>query len=227
MVSGDTLTAPFVGITLTATGGAKAAGGASPSEAAVNNTFETSAGAPAGATGASGIEGTGSIAITNNVITVGEGLNGTIPFNNLGTLDLTLNIVEAGVIANGGTQDLVGGVGGNFTFSGNTLVGQGQSTLDLQLGGAGSVTIDTNVGTISIAGSPGNLISGFSTFELDNNNTVIAGAGSLTLQFAPDPDTLVFTPTSGDVTINQATTANMMLEFVGFGGLADAAGFDE
>ena len=89
------------------------------------------------------------------------------------------------------------GAGGNLTFSGNDFVGQGQSTLDLQLGGTGSVTIDTNVGTIRIGGSPGNAISGFSTLDLDNNNTVIAGAGPLTLDFASDPDTLVFTPTSG------------------------------
>jgi collagen type I/II/III/V/XI/XXIV/XXVII alpha len=47
---------------------------------------------------------------------------------------------------------------------------------------------------------------------------VIAGAGALTLQFASDPDTLVYTPTSGDVTINGATDTNMMLDFVGFGG---------
>jgi len=220
LMSGDTLTAPTIVMQMTVSAGANSTGGTSPSVAAVNTASESTAGAASGASGTNGAEGSGSIVFTNNVVTVGEGFNESIPLNNQGALDLAWSIVNTGSINNNVTQSLNGGAGGNLTFSGNTFIGQGHSTLDLQLGGTGSVVLDLSNDVMSIAGSPtNNAISGFSTFDLDNNNTVIAGSGSVTLNFASDPDTLIFTPTSGNVTINNASTTDMVLEFKGFSGL--------
>jgi collagen type I/II/III/V/XI/XXIV/XXVII alpha len=218
MMSADTLTAPSINLKFSVDAGPIAVGGTSPAEASMNNSFEFTNGAPAGASGVAGTEGSGSIVFTNNIVTIGEGMNGSIPFNNHGVLDLSMSILNLGSVNNNVTQNLNGALGGNLTFSGNSFVGQGSSTLDLQLAGTGSVIIDTAADTLSIAGSPSdNAIGGFSTFDLDNNNTVIAGATSITLNFASDPDTLVFTPNSGDVTINGASDTNMLLEFKGFG----------
>jgi hypothetical protein len=180
-------------------------------------------GSPSGAAGVAGAEGTGQIVFTGNTITVGQGLNGSIPFNQSGTLALNLSIIDLGAINNNITQDLNGAAGGNLQFSGNSFIGEGQSTLNLGLAGTGSIMIDTAANTISVAGSPGNTITGFSTIGLDNNTTVLAGAGALTLNFASDPDTLIFTPTSGTVMVNHATDTNMVLDFQGFGSALTAA----
>jgi hypothetical protein len=214
-ISNDFLTAPFIEIEGTVDAAAGAAGGISPSETSAVNAFTNQTGSGPGATGATGAQGVGQIDFTGNTITVGQGLNGSI--HQPGELALDLEILNLGTANNNVIQNLNGGAGGNLVFSGNDFVGQGNSTLNLGLAGTGSVTIDTGAQTISIGGSPGNAITGFSTLDLDTNNTVIAGAGSLTLEFASDPDTLIITPTSGSVQVNLATTSNMVLEFEGFG----------
>jgi len=215
-LSSDTLTAPNITMNVTVSAGAGNAGGSSPSEASVSNTFMDVTGSPSGAAGAAGAEGVAGLVFTGNTITVGQGINGSVLLNKPGNLALDFAVINRGTVTNT-TQNLNGGAGGNLVFSGNDFVGSGTSTLNLGLAGTGSVTIDTGADTISIAGSPNNTITGFSTLDLDTNNTVIAGAGPLTLNFASDPDTLIFTPTSGTVTVNLATTANMVLEFQGFG----------
>jgi hypothetical protein len=94
----------------------------------------------------------------------------------------------------------------------------------LQLGSTGTATVDTASGTVSIDGSPAtNTINGFANFDLDTNNTFIAGGGTYRVTFAPDPDTLVMTPTSGNVTLVGITSANFLLDFRGFSPSFDAA----
>jgi hypothetical protein len=64
-------------------------------------------------------------------------------------------------------------------------------------------------------------------FILDNGDTFIAGNGTYTVEFAPDPDTLVYTPTSGSVMLEGVTSSNLLLDFSGFGSsltLADIQG---
>jgi collagen type I alpha len=216
-ISSDNLTAPVMNINVFVGAGPGDTGGTSPSEATSLNSFTQVTGSPAGATGATGAEGAGLIVFTNNTITVGQGLNGTIPFNQPGAVTLDWSITDRALVSANVTEDLNGAAGGNLQFSGNSFIGGGQSTLNLELAGTGSIMIDTAAGTISIAGSGSNAISGFSTLDLDNNTTVLAGSGALTLNFASDPDTLIYTPTSGDVMINHATDANLQLDFQGFG----------
>jgi hypothetical protein len=211
-VSSDTLTAPSVQFTLSANGGTGGAGGAGGS----------GGGAP-GQAGAAGIDGAGSITFTNNVITVGSGIPGdTLNSGN----DLLLLNLRVGDIGPAGFFPgvLNGAVGGNLAFSGNTFVGNGTSRMVLQLGSTGTATVDTASNTISIDGSPtSNTISGFTTFSLDTNDTFVAGGGTYNVTFAPDPDTLVFTPNSGSVTLSGITSTNFLLDFRGFGPSFDAA----
>ncbi len=221
-ISNDTLIAPVVNIDVAITAGPGNTGGISPFEASVNNSSEAVTGSPSGAAGAAGATGFGQIVFTGNTITAGQGLNGSIPFNQPGTLVLEMSIIDLGLTNGNVTKDLDGASGGNLQFSGNSFIGEGQSTLNLELAGTGSIMIDTAANTIGIAGSPDNALTGFSTIDLDNNSTVVAGAGALTLNFASDPDTLIFTPTSGTVTVNHATTTNMELDFQGFGAALNA-----
>ncbi len=93
----------------------------------------------------------------------------------------------------------------------------------LQLGSTGTATVDTASNTISIDGSPtDNTISGFNNFALDTNDMFVAGGGDYRVTFAPDPDTLVFTPGSGNVILSGITSTNFLLDFKGFSPSFDA-----
>ncbi len=211
-VSGDTLTAPSVQFTLIANGGLGGAGGSGGS-----------GGGAAGPNGAAGTDGAGSITFTNNVVTVGSGIPGDTL--NSGSNLLLLNLRVGDIGPAGFFPGVLNGVaGGNLAFFGNTFVGNGTSRMVLQLGSTGTATVDTASNTISIDGSPtSNTISGFSTFMLDTNDTFVAGSGAYKVTFAADPDTLVFTPNSGSVTLSGITSTNFLLDFRGFGPSFDAA----
>jgi hypothetical protein len=212
-VSGDTLTAPSVQFTLNADGGQGGAGGSGGN-----------AGPAHGLNGAAGSDGAGSITFTNNVITVGSGVPGDTQLSGNDLLLLNLRVATIGPAGFFLPGTLNGGVGGNLTFSGNTFLGDGQSRLVLQLGSTGTAVVDTASNTMTIDGSPTtNTISGFTTFDLDTNDTFVAGGGSYRVTFAPDPDTLVMTPTSGNVTLSGITATNFLLDFRGFGPSFDAA----
>ena len=212
-VSGDTLTAPSVQFTLNANGGQGAAGG-----------LGGNAGPAPGLSGLAGSDGAGSITFTNNVITVGSGIPGDTQLSGSDLLLLNLRVATFGPVGFFLPGTLNGGVGGNLAFSGNTFIGDGGSRLVLQLGSTGTATVDTASGTMSIDGSPAtNTINGFTTFDLDTNDTFVAGGGTYRVTFAPDPDTLVMTPTSGKVTLLGITSANFLLDFRGFSPSFDAA----
>ena len=212
-VSGDTLTAPSVQFTLNADGGQGGAGG-----------LGGNAGPAHGLNGAAGSDGAGSITFTNNVITVGSGIPGDTQLSGSDLLLLNLRVATIGPAGFFLPGTLNGGVGGNLAFSGNTFIGDGASRLVLQLGSTGTATVDTASNTMTIDGSPTtNTISGFTTFDLDTNDTFVAGGGSYRVTFAPDPDTLVMTPTSGNVTLSGITATNFLLDFRGFGPSFDAA----
>ncbi len=205
-VSGDTLTAPSVQFTLAANGGA--GGNAGPS---------------LGQAGVAGVDGAGSIIFTNNVVTVGSGIPGDTLTGANDLLLLNLRVATTGP-AGFFPGTLNGSAGGNLAFSGNTFIGDGISRLVLQLGSTGTATVDTASNTMSIDGSPtDNTISGFTNFALDTNDTFIAGGGDYKVTFAPDPDTLVFTPNSGNVTLSGITSTNFLLDFRGFSPSFDAA----
>ncbi len=211
-VSGDTLTAPSIQFTLNANGGLGGAGG-----------LGGNAGTVHGLGGIAGSDGAGSITFTNNVITVGSGIPGDTPKNGS---DLLLLNLRVGTFAPAGffPSTLNGGLGGNLAFSGNTFIGDGASRLVLQLGSTGTATVDTASNTMSIDGSPAtNTINGFTNFDLDTNDTFVAGGGAYRVTFAPDPDTLVMTPTSGNVTLLGITSANFLLDFRGFSPSFNAA----
>ena len=211
-VSGDTLTAPSVQFTLAANGGLGSAGG-----------LGGNAGPSPGAAGVAGVDGAGSITFTNNVITVGSGIPGDTLSGDSGLLLLNLRVATTGP-AGFFPGVLDGSAGGNLAFSGNTFVGDGTARLVLQLGSTGTATVDTAANTISIDGSPtDNTISGFKTFALDTNDVFVAGGGTYQVTFAPDPDTLVFTPASGNVTLSGITSTNFLLDFRGFSPSFDAA----
>ncbi len=91
------------------------------------------------------------------------------------------------------------------------------STLELELAGTGTAVINTLNNTLSIDGSPGNTMTGFGTFDIDNNDTFYVGPGAYLVQYSSDADTLVYTPQSGDVTLDGVTSSNMVLDFQGFG----------
>ena len=212
-MSGDTLTAPSVQFTLNANGGQGGAGG-----------LGGNAGPAPGLNGVAGSDGAGSITFTNNVITVGSGIPGDTQLSGSDLLLLNLRVATIGPAGFFLPGTLDGGVGGNLAFSGNTFIGDGTSRLVLQLGSTGTATVDTASNTMSIDGSPtSNTINGFTTFDLDTNDTFVAGGGNYRVTFAPDPDTLVMTPTSGNVTLSGITSTNFLLDFRGFGPSFDAA----
>jgi collagen type I/II/III/V/XI/XXIV/XXVII alpha len=211
-VSGDTLTAPSVQFDLLVNGAFGGAGG-----------LGGNAGPALGLSGVAGVDGTGSITFTNNVVTVGSGIPGdTVDVGN-NLLLLNLRVATTGP-AGFFPGVLDGSVGGNLAFSGNTFIGNGTSRLALQLGSTGTATIDTASDTMSIGGSAtDNIFSGFNTFTLDTNDTFVTGGGIYNVTFAADPDTLVFTPTSGKVTLSGITSTNFLLDFRGFSGSFDVA----
>ncbi len=83
------------------------------------------------------------------------------------------------------------------------------------------VTVNTITNTISIDGSPGNTMTGFSNFSLDNNDIFIVGGQTYVVGYASDPDTLVYTPQSHDVTVQNVTASNLLLDFSDFGATLD------
>ena len=205
-VSGDTLTAPSVQFTLHANGAQGGAGG-----------LGGNAGPAHGLNGAAGSDGAGSITFTNNVITVGSGIPGDTQLSGSDLLLLNLRVATFGPAGFFLPGTLDGGVGGNLAFSGNTFLGDGASQLVLQLGSTGTAVVDTITNTISIDGSPtSNTISGFTKFTLDTNDVFVAGGGNYQVTFAADPDTLVVTPNSGNVTLAGITSTNFLLDFRGF-----------
>src|SRR5258708_1673692 len=205
-VSGDTLTAPSVQFTLNADGGQGGAGG-----------LGGNAGPAHGLNGAAGSDGAGSITFTNNVITVGSGIPGDTQVSGSDLLLLNLRVATIGPAGFFLPGTLNGGVGGNLAFSGNTFLGGGQSRLMRQLGSTGTAEVDTIANTISIDGSAtSNTISGFTKFTLDTNDVFVAGGGNYQVTFAADPDTLVVTPNSGNVTLVGITSTNFLLDFRSF-----------
>jgi collagen type I alpha len=221
----NTLTAPTVGIDLFAEGGAGGAGGLGANESSLVSTPSTQYDvSPPGATGVTGSNGTASIVFTDNVVTVGAGVPGDTLANAFQMLTLNLEVATQNSGGTGFVVDqLDGASGGNIVFSGNDFVGAGASTLDLNLAGNGTVTVNTLGNTISIDGSPGNAMTGFNNFDLDNNDTFIVGGQSYVVTYASDPDTLVYTPQSHDVTVQNVTASNLLLDFSGFGATLDAA----
>ncbi len=197
-LTGNVLTAPVVGVTLTMN---EAAGGLAG--AAGDDSFA----------GAAGSNGTGVLTFTNNIVTVGATGFG-------GELQLYLAVNSQAMAS--GYVPLNGGAGGNLVFSGNSFVGNGTSAspaiLQLQLQGTGTATVNTAADTLSLDGSPAtNRITGFNEFDLDNNDTFVTGTGSYTVSYSSDADTLVYLPTSGNVTLENVTSTNLILDFSGFG----------
>ena len=210
-LTATSLTAPQISVSLSAEGALGAAGGIGGTEgtshATPAMTYEAD---PPGATGATGTAGSGSLVFTDNTITVGSP-----PIAGFaGELTLGLSIVNPT-----GELDYIpldGAAGGNLTFSGNTIVGAGTSTLELELSGTGSAVVNTLNDTLSIDGSPDNQMSGFTTFDIDNNDTFYVGPGNYLVQYSSDPDTTVYTPQSGNVTLDGVTPSNLVLNFQGF-----------
>ena len=170
-----------------------------------------------------GRDGAGSITFTNNVVTVGSGIPGDTQLSGSDLLLLNLRVATTGP-AGFFPGALNGSVGGNLAFSGNTFIGDGTSRLVLQLGSTGTAMVDT-VGehdqhrrlrdeTTPSAGSP--------NFTLDTNDVFVAGGGTYQVTFAADPDTLVVTPNSGNVTLAGITSTNFLLDFRGFSPSFDA-----
>jgi hypothetical protein len=197
----------------------------------LNVTIDTFAGAAGyggqsldgGNPGGDGVAGGGTITFTNNVFTVGKAIPGEQDFSS-DSGDLVINLEAQTGVADQVTQTvsyaadaLNGGASGNLVFFGNQFIGNGASTLDLFDHGGGPETIDTAAGTLEIGGSPGNSMTGFTSFGLDNNATFIAGSGNYTVSFHPDPDTLVYSKTSGNVVLQDLTGSNFRLDFQGFG----------
>jgi hypothetical protein len=221
-LTGSSLTAPLVLVYLYALEGSGGAGGTGGSGGAgVSTPTTTFENGTQGATGSTGTVGAGVLTFTGNTITVGTPIPGAPNFSHLNELSLTLEVAPL-TAGNAAPVALNGGPGGNLVFSGNDLVGTGNSTLDLSIAGTGSVTIDTVHDTLSIDNSPANSMVGFDSFTLDNNDVFVAGAGNYVVAYASDPDTLVYAPTSGNVTLEGVTSANLLLDFQGFGASLDA-----
>jgi hypothetical protein len=211
-LTGNNLTAPQMSIELSAEGNVGGIGGIGGSEGTSHATATMVVGVSApGATGSAGTEGSGSIIFTNNIITVGSPAIVGFP----GELTLNLSVINpVGELAN---IPLDGAAGGNLQFAGNDIAGGGDSTLELELAGTGTAVINTLNNTLSIDGSPENTMTGFGTFDIDNNDTFYVGPGAYLVQYSSDADTLVYTPQSGDATLDGVTSSNIVLNFQGFG----------
>jgi hypothetical protein len=177
--------------------------------------------------GALGAQSTELITFTNNTINVGEGsAPASIPNS------LILNLYDSDTGFNsfddfqsdetlggrfGSYVPLDGASGGNLVFSGNDIVGDGSSTLRLEVLGGG-VNINAISGSLSIGGSAPNTVTGFTTFDLDANDTIEIKPGD-TVNLNSDPDTVVITAGEVGGTIVDATAGDFVLDFVGFGDL--------
>jgi len=217
--SGNTLTSHIVTVDIQADGGDGGLGGNGGTNPSSGGGIIDIAAAP-GATGAAGGLGAGQIVFTNDTLTVGTGLPGNNSYNSGNRL--TIQLAIEGYATDGGSPvaiPLDGAAGGNLVFTGNDFVGVGHSELDLSLSGGGSSTVDTAHSTLSLDGSAANAMTGFTSFDLDNDDVFVAGSGTYDVNFAADPDTLVFLPTSGSVELNGVTSSNLVLDFSGFDGL--------
>jgi len=184
--------------------------------------------------GATTSGGTAELTCTDNAFTVG-------PATPSAPDDLDLSFVVN--VARAGNQTLLNGApGGNLVFSGNQLHGDGASTLNLESFDAGddtaasAITIDTAGNLFSIAGSPGNSMTGFTTFDVTGNIDFVLGAGAYALVPQIDgnvfvTDTAIVTPQSGTLTYHLfnfgygsifGPLIQTDLEFKGFAGLTTA-----
>jgi hypothetical protein len=192
----DSLTAPELDLQFTVEGAVIGSGGAAlgPSGSSPGNP---------------GTPGAQLVAITNSTFT----LSG----DNFESDDNTLSLYITDFTTVGVPTPLNAGSGGNLEFSGNRFVGEGNSTLDLQVAGGG-VNVDLVTGEIAVAGSSFNTLTGFSTIDLDKNDTVEIAPGD-TVVVNTDPDTIVVTAGHVGGTIDGATATDALFDFVGFTGL--------
>jgi len=111
-----------------------------------------------------------------------------------------------------------GNSGYDLTFSGNTFMGDGASELNL-VGSAPGMTVNDLTGMIGLTGSADtSTISGFDSFVLAIGDQFDAPVGPQpnVVYLAPDPDTIVLTPGHGPLTIDGATSSNLILDFEGY-----------
>ena len=178
----------------------------------------------------------------SNTVPVAPGTNpgsGTPGAIGLAALGVTDN--QVAITAPGGTLTLsleapnaAAGLTGALTFTGNSFTGAGDSTLDLSLA-SGSYAIDAASGSIAIAGSAANSLSGFDVFDAvgvtSGSNSFIAGptaatietgGGTTTIQLGAAVTTVVITPQAGDIDVVGATASNVVLDFQGFGAAFDS-----
>jgi hypothetical protein len=212
ILTGDTLAAPQVTLSLTATPGMPGYDGIDGDAAYAYDQTDTyyigdPNPPPIPPVGPLAGSGTGQITVTGNTVTVSQELSLTLHVES----DLT------------GTPTLValnGGAGGNLTFSGNSFIGDGASELDLQ-GSGSNALVNDQTDTLSIAGSPANGMTGFDIFVLGDGDTFTAGIEAYTkIYVAPDPDTIVLTPGHGAIDLNGVTDSNTILDFQGYPALS-------
>jgi collagen type I/II/III/V/XI/XXIV/XXVII alpha len=235
-MAGNTLAAPTAFLEIVAYAGAPGSGGAGGPAVSSSSSADSSGdvtditGSPAGANGGQGQYGQpADVTITDNTITVSDDLLFTVGGEGEATItDNTLaasNVLQLSVALQnvaGTNEPLDAAAGGNLVFSGNSLVGGGAATLDLANAGTAAVVDDFD-GLLALAGSPGNSMTGFSTFTLDSGATFEAGANHpQVVVVAPDPDTIVFTPGHAAVTLDDTTAANTLVQFQGYGATLDS-----
>jgi len=212
-LTSSTLTAPNVYVTMLAETTAPGTGGSGSSQVSsvgvlAGNTTEVIAGAT-GPTGPTGSAGGESMVFSGNTLTVSS----TAALSGIG---LTLNIGSSSP-ANPNAVPLNGGPGGNFTFTGNSFIGAGNSDFNVAYMGGG-VTLDALANTISINGSPANPMTGFNDFNLGKGDTLVLGtAGPYYVYVSSDPDTVVLTPGHASAIIGSVTPTDLVLDFRGYG----------
>ncbi|MBW6401859.1 cadherin domain-containing protein [Roseomonas sp. HJA6] len=118
---------------------------------------------PAGADGTAGVDGTVTLAMTNNVMLLGGG-------------DDRVSLQISAQYGPGGTLTAIAASGpASLTFSGNIFDGgDGYDVLDLTGIIDASVDVDLTAGTISLAGSPTNMLIGFEEVRLPDGTILIA-----------------------------------------------------
>ncbi len=209
-LTGDTLGGTIVPVTMEADTAAAAQGGGPSS-------YD-----PSGPSAPSGSVGAPLIDIQNDALRLFSGppdlsIGGDILGNLVGTegeLSLTL-----GEMLGAASMPLSAAPGGNLVFSGNTLSGNGNSTLQLAIG-AGTFAIDTHAGTISLDGSPANTLSGFDEYQVGGASGIFTGSGQLNL--GTGVTTVTVTPTSGSLVLDGSTSSNLVLNLAGFGSELDS-----
>ena len=81
------------------------------------------------------------------------------------------------------------------------------------------MTVNDLTGEISLTGSATNAMIGFDTFTLATGDQFDdpLGVQPVVVYLAPDPDTIVLTPGHAPITIGDATSTNVILDFEGYG----------